>query len=148
MLGLSLFLEVLLHRESAELLHLHRSVCFAGCSSAERKALQVVSCPRPFLEDINSSRCLRRFCRTPSDSSHPSHLVHYLFEMLTSRRRYRALKSNRLKNSFYPRAVMALKSWTTNCNIPENIIITNVQYCEQLVLRTFKHLIWYTYLIF
>ena len=93
------------------------SLWFASCTAAERKALQrviktaqkVIGCPLLSLEDVYNRHCLRRAHSILRDSSHPGH---NLFELLPSGRRYRAIRSktNRLKNSFYPRAVISLNN--------------------------------------
>ena len=92
-------------------------VWFASCTVAERKALQrvvntaqkIIGCPLPTLEDLYSSRCLRRATNILRDSSHPGHLF---FQLLPSGRRFRLLKAltNRLKNSFYAKAITSLNT--------------------------------------
>src|SRR4029434_3013735 len=91
------------------------SLWFASCTAAERKALQrvinparkVIGCSLPPFEDIYKTRCLRKVHSILRDSSHPGH---HLFELLPSGRRFRTIKAktDRLRNSFYPRAVIAL----------------------------------------
>ena len=93
------------------------SLWFSSCTEAERKALQrvintaqkIIGCPLPSLEDIYNMRCLRRAHSILRDPSHPGH---HLFELLPSGRPFRTIKAktNRLKNSFYPRAVIALNA--------------------------------------
>ena len=65
-----------------------------------------------FLEEIYNTHCLRRARTIIGDSSHPGH---HLFELLPSGRYFRAIKTkaNGLKNSFYPRAVVALNTANT-----------------------------------
>lgn len=92
-------------------------VWFASCTAADRKALQrvittaqrITSCPLPSLQELYSSRCLKRARNIVGDSSHPGH---HLFELLPPGRRYRALKkkTNRFKNSFYSRAIVAMNA--------------------------------------
>ena len=57
--------------------------------------------------DIYTSRCLSRAINIQKDSSHPGS---DLFDLLPSGRRYRVIRSktNRLKNSFFPKAITAL----------------------------------------
>lgn len=92
-------------------------VWFASCTVADRRALQrvintaerIVGCPLPPLEELYNSRCSRKTSRILRDPSHPGH---QFFELLPSGRRYRTLRSrtNRLKNSFYHRAVSKLNA--------------------------------------
>ncbi|KAF7657317.1 hypothetical protein LDENG_00028710, partial [Lucifuga dentata] len=95
------------------------SVWFASCTAAERKALQrvittsqkIIGCPLSSLEDLYSSSCLKKAQSIIKDPFHPGHS---LFELLPSGRCFRTLKlqTNRLKNSFYPKAINALNtSW-------------------------------------
>uniref|UniRef100_A0A3P9MQB6 Reverse transcriptase domain-containing protein n=1 Tax=Oryzias latipes TaxID=8090 RepID=A0A3P9MQB6_ORYLA len=98
---------------------------YAGCSAADRKALQrvintaqkITGSPLPSLEDIASSRYTSRARQIIKDSHHPNH---HLFQLLPSGRRYRSHKArtNRLKNSFFPRAVNLLNKCEShkNCN--------------------------------
>ena len=84
---------------------------FSSCTAAERKVLQrehlpntaqrICRCPLPSLEDIYR---LKRAHSILKGSSHPDH---HLFELLPSGRCFRTIysKTNRLKNSFYPRAI-------------------------------------------
>ncbi len=92
-------------------------VWFSSCTVAQRKALQgvrkvaqkIVGCPLPSLEELHSSRCLKKAQNILQDSSHPGH---NLFGLLPSGRWYRTIKTrtNRLKNSFYPTAVNVLNA--------------------------------------
>ena len=98
---------------SVELWHL--AVCFGSCTAAERKVLQrvintaqkVIGCSLPPLEDIYKTRCLRKAHSILRDSTHPGC---HLFELLPSGRRFRTIKAktDRLRNSFYPRAIIAV----------------------------------------
>ncbi len=102
----------LLYRE-----HLTYCLCvwFSSCTVAQRKALQgvrkvtqkIVGCPLPSLEELHSSRCLKKAQNILQDSSHPGH---NLFGLLPPGRWYRTIKTrtNRLKNSFYPTAIHVL----------------------------------------
>lgn len=84
-------------------------VWYSSCTGAQRKTLQrviktaqkIVGCPLPTLEELHSSRCLKKAQNIIKDTSHLGHL---LFELLPSGRRYRLIKrkTNRFKNSFYP----------------------------------------------
>ena len=79
---------------------------YAGCSAADRRALQrvintaqkITGCSLPSLEDIASSGYLSRAGNIIKDSFHPSN---HLFDLLPSGRRYRSHKSrtNRLSLS-------------------------------------------------
>lgn len=92
---------------------------FSSCTARERKVLQkvittaqrIIGQPLPSLEELYGSRCLRKANNILQDSSHPGYS---LFALLPSGRRYRNIKSrtNRLKNSFYPRAVALLNAVT------------------------------------
>ena len=64
------------------------------------KTAQVVNCPLPTLEELHSSRCLKKAKNIIKDISHTEHP---LFELLLSGRWYRIIKTktNRLKNIFY-----------------------------------------------
>lgn len=93
------------------------SLWFSSWTAAEMKQLQRVintaqrltSYPLPSLKEIYDTPCLRRACSIIRD---PSHTGHHLFQLLPSGRRFRAIKTrtNRPKNSFYPRAVVALNA--------------------------------------
>ncbi|GAA6231448.1 uncharacterized protein LOC119782061 [Lates japonicus] len=92
---------------------------YGSCTEADRARLQrtlkaaqkIVGCPLPSLTDIYTTRCLSRAQNIIKDSSHPGS---QLFDLLPSGRRYRCIKArtNRLKNSFFPRAVTTLNSHT------------------------------------
>ncbi|XP_029922302.1 NLR family CARD domain-containing protein 3-like [Myripristis murdjan] len=80
-------------------------------TAAQKKALQrvinsaqkIIGCTLPTLEELHSSRCLKKAQNIVKDTFHPGH---NLFELLPSGRRYRSIKArtNRLKNSSYPTA--------------------------------------------
>ena len=90
-------------------------VWFSSCTVAQRKRLQgvikaaqkITGCPLPSLDELHSSRCLKKAKSVLQDTSHPGHK---LFELLPSGRRYRSMKTrtNRLQNSFYPTAITSL----------------------------------------
>ena len=123
-------------------------VWFSSCTAANKKALQrvvttaqkIISCPLPSLEELYNTRCLRKAQKIIKDSSHPGHS---LFELLPSGRRYRTLKTrtNRLKNSFYAKAITTLNTathtWTDNCAIHGcAILIWAVQYSQMWMLSS------------
>ncbi|KAK0134550.1 hypothetical protein N1851_029819 [Merluccius polli] len=70
---------------------------YAGCSAADRKALQrvigsaqkIIGCPLPSLEELAESRCLNSNRSIFKDSAHPAH---HLFNLLPSGRRFRTLR--------------------------------------------------------
>uniref|UniRef100_A0A671LVB9 RNA helicase n=1 Tax=Sinocyclocheilus anshuiensis TaxID=1608454 RepID=A0A671LVB9_9TELE len=72
-------------------------------------AQKVIGCPLPSMEELHSSRCLLKAQKILKDPSHPGHS---LFELLPSGRRYRVLKTrtNRLRNSFYAKAISFLNT--------------------------------------
>ncbi len=69
-----------------------------------RSAEKVIGCNLPSLQDLYTSRTLRRAGKIVADPSHPGHK---LFETLPSGRRLRSIrtKTSRHKNSFFPSAV-------------------------------------------
>ncbi len=77
----------------------------------------------------HNTRCLRRAHSILRDPSHPGH---HLFELLPSGRHFRTIKAktNRLKNSFYPRAVIALNSTQSHNTWTFTIYSLLVQYSE------------------
>ena len=95
-------------------------IWYTSCTAAQRKALQriintaqkTVGCPLPTLEELHSSRCLKKAQNIIKDTHHPGHS---LFELLPSGRRYRSLntRTNRLKHSFYPTAITTLNTGKT-----------------------------------
>ncbi|KAF7650741.1 hypothetical protein LDENG_00121410 [Lucifuga dentata] len=95
------------------------TVCYAGCTAADKKALQrvintaqkVIGCPLPSLEEVANTRYLSRGLAIIKDCSHSGH---HLFDLLPSGWRYRSLKSqtNRLKHSFFPTAIRSLNEFT------------------------------------
>uniref|UniRef100_A0AAR2L374 Reverse transcriptase domain-containing protein n=1 Tax=Pygocentrus nattereri TaxID=42514 RepID=A0AAR2L374_PYGNA len=93
------------------------TVWYGSCTMADRERLQrvvktaqkIIGCPLPSLMDIYTSRCVSRAKRITMDSSHPGSV---LFDLLPSGRRYRCIRSrtNRLKYSFFPKAITLLNS--------------------------------------
>ncbi|XP_061844152.2 uncharacterized protein [Nerophis lumbriciformis] len=92
-------------------------VWFCSCTAAERKALQrvvnspqkIIGCPLPSLEELYNSRCLKKAANILKDPSHPGNSH---FDRLPSGRRFRTMRTrtNKLKNSFYIRAITALNT--------------------------------------
>ncbi len=69
----------------------------------------------PRWSTFTTSRCLSRAQNIVEDHSHPGS---HFFKLLPSGRRYRCIKSrtNRLKDSFFPRAILTLNTnWTLMC---------------------------------
>ena len=97
------------------------STWYGSCTEADRVRLQrtvraaqrIVGCPLPSLSDIYATRCLSRAQNITKDSSHPGS---QLFESLPSGKRYRCIRTrtNRLRNSFFPRAITTLNSHMKN----------------------------------
>ena len=91
------------------------SVWYASCTEADRKRLQrevntaqrIIGHPLPSLDSIYNSCYSNRARNIAQDSLHPGH---HLFNLLPSGRCYRCIKTrtNRLKNSFYLRAITLL----------------------------------------
>uniref|UniRef100_A0ABM5GPN4 Single-strand DNA endonuclease ASTE1 isoform X2 n=1 Tax=Pogona vitticeps TaxID=103695 RepID=A0ABM5GPN4_9SAUR len=90
---------------------------FGSSSVADKKALQrtikiaqnIIGLQLPTLDDIFTSRCLRKSHSILRDSSHPAY---NFFELLPSGRRYRTIKTRttRFLHSFYPRAIIAINN--------------------------------------
>jgi hypothetical protein len=78
---------------------------------SNRSAQRITGSKLPALQDIYSARCHRKVIKIIKDNNHPSHC---LFTSLPSRRRgqYRCIKpgTERLKNSFYLKAISVLNS--------------------------------------
>jgi len=75
-------------------------------------AEKVIGCNLPSLQDLYTSRCLRRVGKIVADPSHPNHK---LFETLPSSRRLRSIrtKTSRHKNSFFPSTTSLInKFWS------------------------------------
>ncbi len=93
------------------------AVWYCSCTEAERKGIQriintaqkIIGCPLPALKQLYNSRCLSRAQNIEKDHSHPGS---HFFKLLPSGRRYRCVKSrtNRLKDSFFPRAIITLNT--------------------------------------
>uniref|UniRef100_A0A3B3DDJ9 Reverse transcriptase domain-containing protein n=1 Tax=Oryzias melastigma TaxID=30732 RepID=A0A3B3DDJ9_ORYME len=93
------------------------SVWHSSCTVADRKRLQkvintaqkIIGCSLPTMASIYTSRCLSRARNIKKDHTHPGH---HLFKLLPSGRRYRAVpaRTNRLRDSFFPRAVAVLNA--------------------------------------
>ena len=109
-----LFLTVLLH-SSFDYSSAFNTII--SCTQADRKRLQrvtntaqnIIGCPLSPLSTIYNSRCLGRAKSIIKDYTHPGF---HLFNLLPSGRRYRTIsaKTNRPKDSFFPRAVTILNS--------------------------------------
>uniref|UniRef100_A0A3B4GQJ3 Reverse transcriptase domain-containing protein n=1 Tax=Pundamilia nyererei TaxID=303518 RepID=A0A3B4GQJ3_9CICH len=88
------------------------TVWYAGATIRDKQRLQrvvrsaekVIGCKLPSLQDLYTSRTLRRAARISADPSHPGHS---LFDLLPSGRRLRSIRTrtSRHKNSFFPSAV-------------------------------------------
>uniref|UniRef100_A0AAQ6IK40 Alkylated DNA repair protein AlkB homologue 8 N-terminal domain-containing protein n=1 Tax=Anabas testudineus TaxID=64144 RepID=A0AAQ6IK40_ANATE len=95
------------------------SVWFSSCTMAQKKVLQrvintaqkIIGHPLPSLKDLYSTRCLRRARNILKDCTHPGHRV---FKWLPSGKRLRVLRSrtNRLRDSFYNRAIALMNTHT------------------------------------
>ncbi len=93
------------------------TVWYCSCTEAERKGIQriintaqrIIGCPLPSLKHLYNSRCLSRAQNIEKDHSHPGS---HFFKLLPSGRRYRCIKSrtNRLKDSFFPRAIITMNT--------------------------------------
>ena len=76
--------------------------------SAER----TIRCSLPDLRDIYSQRCRSKANKIIKEPSHPAN---HLFSLLPSGKRYRSIKArtNRMRNSFYPKAIRLLNMNST-----------------------------------
>uniref|UniRef100_A0A3B3BMW9 Alkylated DNA repair protein AlkB homologue 8 N-terminal domain-containing protein n=1 Tax=Oryzias melastigma TaxID=30732 RepID=A0A3B3BMW9_ORYME len=91
------------------------TVWYGSCTAKDRKDLArvvktaqgIVGQPLPQLDSVYDSRVQRRAGRIAAD---PTHLGHQLFVALPSGKRYRNIRThtNRLKHSFFPRAVKSI----------------------------------------
>ncbi len=74
-----------------------------------RTARHIVGGELSSLQDIYTSRCIRKARRIIKDSSHPSHS---LISLLPSGRRLRSIRSctSRLRDSFFPQAIRLMNS--------------------------------------
>ena len=98
----------LVHREPADVLY-HSMADRERLQRVVKTAQRITGCPLPSLMDIYTSHCLSRAKTITKDSSHPDF---DLFDLSPSVRRYRCIrtKTNRLKNSFFPKAITTLNS--------------------------------------
>ena len=85
------------------------TIWYAAATAKDKGRLQsaeekVIDCNLPSLQDLYTSRTLRRAGKIVADPSHPGHK---LFETLSSGRRLRSIrtKTSRHENSFFPSAV-------------------------------------------
>ena len=88
------------------------TVWFAAATARDKARLQrviraaekAIGCNLPSLQELYTSRTLRRAGKIVADPSHPGH---HLFQTLPSGRRLRSIrtKTSRHKNSFFPMAV-------------------------------------------
>ncbi|XDV25910.1 hypothetical protein PO909_029736 [Leuciscus waleckii] len=90
------------------------TVWFSSCTVEEKKDLQrviktaqrIIGAPLPSLDDIYSSRLQRRAASIRAD---PTHSGYTLFDTLPSGRlRVMRARTNRMRNSFFPRAINEL----------------------------------------
>ncbi len=74
-----------------------------------KTAQRVIGCELPSLDEVYTIRLQRKARSIIGDVIHPGYP---LFDLLHSGRRYRTIQSrtNRLRNSFYPRAVASLNA--------------------------------------
>jgi len=99
---------------------------YSSCTVAHRKALQevinnaqkIVGSPLPTLEELHSSRCLKKARNIIKDTHHPG-----LCELLPPGRRYRSVnrRTKRPKHSFYPPAITTLNAAKNNKDVPYGI---------------------------
>ncbi len=70
-----------------------------------RTAERIIGTILPTLQELHLSRVSKRAVKITLDPSHPAH---FLFELLPSGRRYRALstRTTRHRNSFFPQAIL------------------------------------------
>ncbi|KAI4878460.1 hypothetical protein NFI96_024236 [Prochilodus magdalenae] len=89
-------------------------VWYSSCTVSERKDLhrvvkvagRIIGTDLPSLDSVHTSRLKKKASSISRDATHPGHC---LFDLLPSGKRYRAIrtKTNRLRNSFFPRAVVS-----------------------------------------
>jgi len=79
-----------------------------------KSAQRIVGTKLPDLDNIYASRLYRKASNIIKDSTHPGHR---LFKPLPSGKRYRAIRTrtNRLRNSFFPRAVACITPPSFTC---------------------------------
>ncbi len=97
-----------------------------GIQRINNTAQRIIGCPLPSLKHLYSSRCLSRAQNIEKDHSHPGS---HLFKLLPSGRRYRCIKSrtNRLKNSFFLRAIITLNTHM-HWHLTQSICVLCVSY--------------------
>ncbi len=91
------------------------TVWYASCTAQDRKDLarvvrtaqRIVRDPLPDLNSVYAERLQNKARSIAADPTHPGH---GLFDSLPSGRRYRTIKAdtNRLRNSFFPRAATSI----------------------------------------
>ncbi|KAI4891891.1 hypothetical protein NFI96_001943 [Prochilodus magdalenae] len=89
-------------------------VWYSSCTVSERKDLhrvvkvagRIIGTDLPSLDSVYTSRLKKKASSISRDTTHPGHC---LFDLLPSGKRYTAIrtKTNRLRNSFFPRAVVS-----------------------------------------
>uniref|UniRef100_A0A3P9IH10 Reverse transcriptase domain-containing protein n=1 Tax=Oryzias latipes TaxID=8090 RepID=A0A3P9IH10_ORYLA len=97
------------------ILCLSATVWYGSCTTQDRKDLapvvktaqDIVGGPLPQLDSVYDSRVRQKAGRIAADPTHPGH---QLFVPLPSGKRYRSIRThtNRLRNSFFPRAVRSI----------------------------------------
>ncbi len=75
-----------------------------------RTAERIIGTTLPTLQELYLSRVSKRAGKITLDPSHPAH---FLFELLPSGRRFRALSTRtiRHRNSFFPQAIHLMNTW-------------------------------------
>ncbi len=75
-----------------------------------RTTERIIGTTLPTVQELYLSRVSKRAGKITLD---PSHLAHFLFELLLSGRRYRALstRTTRHRNSFFPQAIHLMNTW-------------------------------------
>ncbi|XP_058031699.1 protein ripply2 isoform X1 [Ahaetulla prasina] len=91
------------------------TVWFSSATQQEKHRLQriirtaekIIATNLPSIEDLYTARIKKRAVKIFTDPAHPGHK---LFQLLPSKRRYRALhtRTTRHKNSFFPKAITLL----------------------------------------
>lgn len=93
------------------------TVWHSSCTEADRKRLQrvvnnaqkIIGCSLSSMSAIYNSRCISRARNILKDTTHPGF---HLFNLLPSGRRFRSIRArtNRLRDSFFPKAVTILNT--------------------------------------
>ncbi len=73
-----------------------------------RTAERTIGTTLPTLQELYSSRVSKRAGKIALDPSHPAN---FLFELLPSGRRYRALSTRTTRHSFFPQAIHLMNTW-------------------------------------